>query len=349
METLEVDMFAEARNAQLSAQDILGSGALKLIAPAKVNLFLGIGARREDGYHEVLTVFHALVLHDTLHVRRTPGIPDLPGELTARAQVSLPANAALIGPAQNLLVTVDVIDKTGAVVRALDIPASENLVTRALDGLARRVGYNADERIAIHIEKNIPTQAGLGGGSSDAAAALLAAARLWGVAPDGPTLCEVAANLGADVAFFLEGGCALMEGAGERLKDRLTPAKVPIVLVKPPEGVPTAQCYARFDECPATPPAELVARTENATRAEDVPLFNSLASAAAQVAPAVAQVHDWLTLQVDPSKVLLSGSGSCLFAIADDFAQASRIASAACAQGWWSRATTMGNVKAAIV
>ncbi|WP_251212947.1 4-(cytidine 5'-diphospho)-2-C-methyl-D-erythritol kinase [Adlercreutzia murintestinalis] len=415
MDMLNVDMMAEARNAQLSADELLGPGALKAVAPAKVNLFLGVGTKRPDGYHTLVSVFHALALHDTLHFKRQAADAQVAqvrekvqaveacaaeadaevdasgvdaaeadalaaeadeaevgeakvskakvsktdaakADAPAHAACSLPPQTALVGPAKNLLVTVFSADKTQATVRSLDVPAAQNLVVRAIDALAHCVGYHADEHIVIHIEKNIPTQAGLGGGSADAAATLLAMARFWGVAPDCPTLREVAAGLGADVAFFLEGGCTLMEGTGERLKTHLDPAKLPVVLVRTPEGVSTAQAYARFDENPTSVPADLLAQAEDAADAAQVPLFNNLTPAAESLVPQLAVVRAWLADQLaaagvaDPAaRVLLCGSGSCTFAIADSFAQASGISAAACAQGWWSRPTTLSRLKATLV
>lgn len=345
LETLQVDMMAEARNAQWSAEAFLGPGALRAVAPAKVNLFLGVGARRADGYHDVVNVMHALALHDVLHVHRSAE----PWE----AEVELPAHQAVAGPAGNLLISVATADKTRAVVRALDIPAAENLAVRALDALARAIGYDARERIAVHIEKQVPVQAGLGGGSSDAAAMLVAAACLWGLSADDPALHDVAAGLGADVAFFLQGGCARLTGAGERLEAQLEPMKQSVVLVKPPVGVSTAQAYARFDADPQPVPADLLARAEGAACASDVPLFNNLAPAAEALAPELVAVRDWLRASAAEEmsgcepQVLLCGSGSCTFALTDTFAQASRIAARAAAQGWWARATTLSPLKAA--
>lgn len=442
-DTLQVDMMAEARNAQWSADAFLGPGAIKAVAPAKVNLFLGVGEQRADGYHDVVNVMHALALHDVLYFHRAEGAsevvrdasrlasagyardgaagrseaengaPDAAARVQSAAELS--PYAAVVGPAENLTVTVTMADKTQAVVRALDIPAAENLVVRALDALARAIDYEAPERIAVQVEKNVPHQAGLGGGSSDAAAALAVAARWWGLAPDAPVLQEVAAGLGADVAFFLQGGCSLLAGAGERAEARLEPAKLPVVLVKPSEGVSTAQAYAQFDAAPQLVPDAMLAQARDATCACDVPLFNNLAPAAEALVSELADVRVWLVEQLAEaeagasaaalsgasstqdvaetgsasladtaskdalvmpgvqetgsalqtgaaapgdaacalaalpaaSRVLLCGSGSCTFGIADSFAQASRIAARASARGWWARATSLSSLKAA--
>ncbi|WP_165062662.1 4-(cytidine 5'-diphospho)-2-C-methyl-D-erythritol kinase [Adlercreutzia sp. ZJ154] len=352
METLTVDMMAEARNAQWSADTFLGPGALKVIAPAKVNLFLAVGRHRGDGYHDVVNVMHALALHDVLYFHRNAQ--------SWCAPEKLPSHMAAVGPANNLLVNITTADKTQAAIRALDVPASENLVTRALAKLAHAIDYKTFESISIHIEKNIPHQAGLGGGSSDAAAALVAAANMWGLPSDAPVLYEVASSLGADVAFFLQGGCALLSGAGECLKSRLQPAKTPIVLAKPHAGVSTAQAYARFDEDAQFAPSDLLAQVESAKLASEVPLYNNLSSAAEFLVPELVSVREKLEeyLAGDISaaapsavcnQVLLCGSGSCTFAITDSFSQASRIAAEARTNGWWARATTLSSLKAAIL
>lgn len=383
-DTLQVDMMAEARNAQWSADAFLGPGSVKAVAPAKVNLFLGVGQQRADGYHDVVNVMHALALHDVLHFHR-----GALGEAALEGAEAMPAHMAVAGPAGNLTVSVTTADKTQPVVRALDIPAAENLVVRALDALARAIGYEVPERIAVHIEKNVPHQAGLGGGSSDAAAALAVAAHWWGLAPDAPVLHEVAAALGADVAFFLQGGCVLLMGAGERAEAHLEPAKLPVVLVKPAAGVSTAQAYAQFDAAPQPVPPAVLAQVQDAARACDVPLFNNLAPAAEALVPELADVRAWLVEQLSEaeeggaavtslstqvgaelggtalvgatpsgeacalaalpavSRVLLCGSGSCTFGIANSFAQASRIAARASARGWWARATSLSSLKAA--
>ena len=118
---LTVDMLGAARDAQWSALAFMGPGSVRAMAPAKVNLFLGVGERRADGRHEVLTVMHALALHDTLHVQVRPADQAADGD-------DLPSHAAVGGPACNLRVTVDVADKGAGGVP--DIPACENIVFR---------------------------------------------------------------------------------------------------------------------------------------------------------------------------------------------------------------------------
>ncbi|TLM78483.1 MAG: 4-diphosphocytidyl-2C-methyl-D-erythritol kinase, partial [Actinobacteria bacterium] len=183
---------------------------LVVTAPAKVNLFLGVGAARPDGYHDVTTVLHALSLHDTLE----------------------------ISPAETL--TLDCEPDLG-------IPAEKNLAWRAATEFSRAVGR--EPAVALRLRKRIPHGAGLGGGSSDAAAVIAGLASLWGLPRDDERCEAVARALGADVAFFLEpAGAALMTGRGDVIEQALRPlAGVPVALVRPETPVPTPAAYAAFD------------------------------------------------------------------------------------------------------
>ncbi len=250
--TRKVDMLAAAREAQWSADTFLGPGATKVVAPAKVNLVLGVGDRRDDGFHEVANVMHAVSLHDVLYVRTEPlAASPLDAYRTEDGTLDLPDHLAVVGPEDNILVSVDCSDKTALDAdHALNVPARDNIVCRAVDGLACSLGRAGFERVLIRIEKNIPHQGGLGGGSSDAAAVLTALASRWQLDARDSRVAEVACTLGSDVAFFLEGGCALFGGAGECFVRSLEPMKLPIVLVKPFVGVSTPAAYRAFDEVP---------------------------------------------------------------------------------------------------
>lgn len=373
--TSKVDMLAAAREAQWSADTFLGPGSVKVVAPAKVNLLLAVGARREDGYHDVRNIMHAISLHDVLYVHAaslsaedfayevskggvSAGSPVGGRESDADARVSfapedLPAHLAVGGPAENVLVSIDLADKSGANPdEPLKVAARDNLVFKAIDLLARELGREELERVSVRIEKDIPHQGGLGGGSSDAAAVLVALASRWGVAADDPAVEGVARRLGSDVAFFLRGACALYEGAGEIFSRSLDPMKLPVVLVKPNGGVSTPAAYRAFDEGPAEVPASVSQAAVSATRADEVPLFNNLASAAEGLAPELAEVRAWLGEQAGVASsddVLLCGSGATTFAITDSFSDACTIAAAASARGWWARAATFTSLRAAQV
>jgi len=318
-------------------------GMVKLVAPAKVNLFLGIGGLRPDGYHEATTVMHALSLHDVLHMDY---FPESPG---------------------GLQVEVDCYSREG--LPALDVASEDNLVLRAIRLLAQKLGRDCDESFRIRVEKHIPFEAGLGGGSSDAAAALVGAARFWGLdAPDfgsmgasatdsqagapkapAPEVLAAAAELGSDVSFFLYGGCACLTGTGEAYSHRLDPMKKAAVLVKPDKGVSTREAYRLFDEDPLPVPDVVRDKAAAALRAQDVPLFNNLAPAAEKLCPELATIRAWLGEQPGVEGVLLCGSGSATAALCTNFEDACRISGAAQLEGWWARTTALSALGAAAV
>lgn len=336
-----VDMLAEAREAQWTALSFMGEDAIKLVAPAKVNLFLGVGKRRADGYHDVVNVMHALALHDNIYMCVTEG--------DAEDKHAAPEGRAFAGPKGNIAVSIEMVDKTQMLAApgeraAIEVRAADNLVFKAIDLLARELGIEQAQEISVRVEKHVPMQAGLGGGSSDATAALVGMAHFWGLEDDGKALRAVASKLGADVAFFLDGGCGLFTGVGDVLERSLEPMKDALVLVRPDAGVPTSECYAAFDADPVPAPADLLAQVEDATSASEVPLFNNLAPAACSIVPELAEVAEWLA--ASSSSVLLSGSGSATYAIVDSYSEAARIAGEANARGWWARATSFSSLRA---
>ena len=312
----EVNLLAAAREAQWSAAAFMGPNTMKLVSPAKVNLLLAIGARREDGYHDADTIMHALALHDTLYLRAEGVSTD---ELAKRvAEGGARADVAVGGPADNLVMTIDLADRTG---QDLAVPAADNLAFKAADRLSRAVGRDLPEAIQLRIEKHIPAQGGLGGGSSNAAAVLVGLAKAWDLAADDERVADVA---------------------------RLETSRRTVVLVKPAEGVSTAEAYKRFDAAPRPVPEEELARDLAATRADDVALANNLAPAAEALLPELSVIRAWLAEQAGENNVLLSGSGSATFALVDIFAEASRIATAAAARGWWARPTSLSGLRAAV-
>lgn len=337
-ESMNVNMIEAARDAQWDPVRFLGADYLRLIAPAKVNLFLGIGGIRPDGRHSATTVMQALLLHDTLY-------------MNARAEAwqwpedgKLPSWQAVGGPADNVLVTLDVVDKGTPL--PLQTNATDNLVFKAVDTLCRLIGHDQPLTVNIRLEKVIPHQAGLGGGSSDAAATLAGLAKKLGLADDDARIIQAAQALGTDVAFFLRGGATLLDGAGENYVRSLLPLKAPMVLVKPEGGVSTAAAYQAFDEGHEPVPAELLALAESATRAEEVPLFNNLTAPAEQLLPPIADVRAMLTADPAVQGCLLSGSGACVFAVVESSADALRLAAEAGKRGWWARATSGSPLRA---
>ena len=187
-------------------------GPLTRKAPAKANLFLRILARESSGFHGIETLFCLLDLADDLTAERRPG-----------DSVSIDVRGAVVGPAQ------------------------DNLAVRAVDMVLQATG----RQFGVHLtlEKRIPMQAGLGGGSSDAAAALILTNQLAGNPVPRHELLQFAARLGSDVPFFLsEARLALAWGHGERMLRLPALPEAPALLLVPAEGMPTAEAYAWIDQ-----------------------------------------------------------------------------------------------------
>lgn len=279
---------------------------LRVLAPAKVNLFLGIGSVRPDGYHQLTSVFHALGLADEIEIR----------------------------PAERLTVTTD---------PDLGIPEQLNLAYRAAVDMGSAFGR--DPLVAIHVVKRIPHGAGLGGGSSDAAGVIAGLACLWGIDLADDQCLSVARCLGADVPFFLTGGAALMTGRGDVLERALPPLPgVPVALVRPPLPVSTAQAYRTFDLDPVAAGdhravVDALERSDSSALARS--LANNLESAAATVVPEVAEAVAWVRSRPGVMGALVAGSGSAVFALCEDPVVSRRVAEEACGQGWWSTATEL--------
>ena len=303
-------------------------GWTRVLAPAKVNLHLAIGARRDDGYHEAATVMHALNLHDVLYLRRCA--PDALGATDAE------------GPLVRMV--------AGSGIEVPQIASEDNLAAKAVVRLAEDLQLPpAEMNLEIRIEKNIPAQAGLGGGSSDAAAALAGAAALWGVDPDDERIEAVARTLGADVAFFLHGGCAYLEGTGDAFVHALEPSRKSVVLVKPEGGVSTAEAYRRFDESPSYIDVSRAAQVRAATAADDIEPFNNLALASERIMPELAEVREWLDRDPRTQGSLLCGSGAATFALCEDFQAACALVAQARARGWWARTTALGAARCTVL
>ena len=307
------------------------SQTIKVIAPAKVNLHLGIGAAQPDGYHAATSVLHAVSLHDTLTMRFEEAAPGAGLAVQVRCQ-GAPG------------------------IEAPEIASEDNIAHKAIVALAQALGRTADESVTVDILKAIPHAAGLGGGSSDAAAALAGAAQAWGVDALSDQVVKVAAGLGADVPFFLYGGCVCMTGRGDVFDHELAPMRKPLVLVRPDAGVSTAAAYKAFDECGTPESAEETQAACAAQSAEDLPLFNNLAVASEQVLPQLANMRAWLEAQpgverdaAGKPEVLLSGSGSASFAVCESMDAAYALVAAAKLQGWWARSCSFAPIGARVL
>ncbi len=247
----------------------------EVAAPAKLNLFLHINGRRADGYHLLQSAFMLIDWCDTLHFElRHDG-------RIRRSDVGTPDPA---------------------------LP-EEDLAVRAARALQEASGttLGAD----IWLEKRIPSQAGMGGGSSDAASCLLALQRLWGVQLPAGKLREIALGLGADVPFFLGGGHAWVEGIGEQLTPlALPPAR--FVVVKPPAGLPTDAIFRAPQLKRDTETATIQGFAANSSGRLYGFGHNDLQPVAQTLCPQVGQSLDWLSMQ--GLKGRMTGSGSAVFA-----------------------------------
>lgn len=273
---------------------------LVLGAPAKVNLTLAVGPRRPDGYHEVDTVCLALALADRLEVRR-----GAPGEALALT-VDGPAAAGVPADAANLAWRA----------------------ARVVQERARALGRPVHD-LTLRLEKRVPGEAGLGGGSADAAAALLGASRCLGLDPDDPELVRALGALGSDCPFFLVAratGLARCTGRGECVAPLPAPAPLALVVVTPGFGCSTARVYGAFrppETARATPaPPDLAGPITLAA-----PLRNDLAAAAFAVEPRLERFGALLQ-DVASGRFRLSGSGSSFFALAESESAASALAAA---------------------
>lgn len=297
----------------------------KIISPAKVNLVLAVGEKQESGFHEVQTIMHSLALHDTLSMRRFDDEGSGDG-----LQVMLKCESSF---------TID----------PLLIKAEENIAYKAVVELAKALGRTQDETIEMVLNKVIPAEAGLGGGSSNAAAALVGAATLWGVGVEDERVQEVASRLGADVSFFLKGGCARLSGKGDVFEAQLEPRSGFVLLVRPDAGVSTGKAYAAFDEDPVLPSSEYLSSIASLNAAADVSLYNNLEKAACSVTPVVAQVLEWGRAAAGEENVVLCGSGSAVCCIFDSYQAACEASVEARKHEWWTRVTSFSPLGAAIV
>lgn len=276
--------------------------SVSLPAFAKINLDLRVLGTRADGFHDLKTVFQSLMLFDnvTVTVRRGP-----------------------------LAVTCD----------EPDIPTDQrNLVWKAASLLYRmHTGRSSAPRdIAIDLRKRIPSEAGLGGGSADAAMTLLALNALWRLDLDMATLSRIAARLGADVPYFLVGGTALGLGRGDDIYPLADMAPVHVVILRPGFGVATADAYRWFDDeqrRPLKDPAPR--RIPPGWPAWSATLRNDLEGAVVRHHPAIGRIRQSL-LDAGAAFAAMSGSGSAVFGLFERADAARRTANDLARPGWLS-------------
>lgn len=249
---------------------------MEIEAPAKINLFLRVLGRRPDGFHEIDTLMVPISLSDRLVIRPM----DEPGVRFSCDDKSLPTDR-------------------------------QNLVVRAAEDFLAESGVESGVEIELH--KRIPHGAGLGGGSSDAATTLLALNRIFhGVLTD-DVIHALAARLGSDVPFFLVRGPAFCRGRGEHVVPAPFSARIPLLLVKPPFGVPTPWAYRRWKEAVEIPGIEYGPQSFDWGE-----MVNDLERPVFEKFIFLAALKHWLRAQPEVAGALLSGSGSTVLAVLRD-------------------------------
>ncbi len=287
--------------------EMRSDGWLFTRAYAKVNLTLDVLGRRADGYHELASVLQTVALADTLAFRALPN-----------GQIEVFCDApALRGP--------------------------ENLVYRAVEALRGATGCRRGVR--IELQKRIPAQGGLGGGSSDAAMVLLVLNRWWHLGLARERLLELAASLGSDVPFFVLGGTALVEGRGERVTPLPDLPGMWVMLLKPSVAVSTPAAFRALTPADYTD-GQATATLVSAIRGSALPsldgLMNALEARVCQEYPAVAESRAAF-FQAGAQFVCMSGSGPTLFALFPSLAEAAPVYQALLGEGrqvWLTRAVS---------
>jgi len=270
--------------------------------PAKLNLFFEVLARHDDGYHEIETLMCPIDLYDTLYFKEDPS-----------GQIGLQCERDS-GPG----------DPSGSGLGELP-EGGDNLAVRACELLREQTGARCGA--SLRLVKRIPTAAGLGGGSSDAAAAMVVANQGWRLGQSLDDLARIAAKLGSDVPFFLVGGPAICRGRGERVEPVAGLAALHFVVVRPPAGLSTAAVYGAC-RVPAKPrplkPLLDALKRGDINRAGRL-LFNRLQPAAESLSPWIARLRREFD-GLDCPGHGMSGSGTSYFGLCRHAKHARRIA-----------------------
>lgn len=287
-----------------SAAVCFNSSAMRLLAPAKINLHLRVGKRRDDGFHSLVSWFVTIGLFDNLVLQKRA----LPERSRSGADIAEP------------------------MLLECDLPGlpcdGRNLVVKVANGLAEELASEGDlAPIRAVLKKRIPMGAGLGGGSSDAARAILGLNQLWGVNRAADLLSSFAARFGSDLPFFLHGPSSICCGRGEIVQPIGKPAPRWAVLILPEIAMPTVAVYRSFDELGLGSEQDLRDEPDwkqwtGLDSAELLPrLVNDLEPAAFAVSSALGELRDQCQRALGRI-VRMSGSGSSLFSLFDEAVEA---------------------------
>ncbi|MBT6641934.1 MAG: 4-(cytidine 5'-diphospho)-2-C-methyl-D-erythritol kinase [Planctomycetaceae bacterium] len=281
-------------------------------APAKLNFSLAVLNRRHDGFHEIESLMVPVSLYDRLHMQRCPD-----GEFSLEVIFA----GRLAGELSHSL--------------ACDVPDDDrNLVLRAARLLAERA--NVEAGLRIRLEKHIPSGAGLGGGSSDAASALFAASKIWNLDWTKDQLAELSTELGSDIPWFFAGSAGLVHGRGEHVTPIDGIPALDVVIACPSDGLSTAKVYAAC-EPDVQRRGEAVSLTtylqENSIRQALPLMHNSLQQPARTLTPSVDALLSDMA-KYDALHPVLTGSGSACFSICRTAKEASQLAACLESAGW---------------
>ena len=302
----------------------------KLIAPAKVNLGLSVGFDVSSGRHPVETIMQTISLADEIRVRIERDATD-PG------------------------ISISMRNCSGLECDYSQLSLEDNLIYKAIVEFTARIGAELTSRFEIEVDKRIPAESGLGGGSSDCAAVIAMMAELAGLDPRGEAAIATARALGSDIAFFLEGGCALMGGFGEELVEAFETPALDMVIIRPKSGLSTGLVYREYDrlsDASAAPAnlEQLAAALRAKAPAKQLAslMANDLQEAACAIEPDVSRTLDALVLAPGTIRAMLSGSGSAVFAICDSAQSAEETAQLATSHGLFAVAVHSVQLGAAV-
>lgn len=281
---------------------------LHIAAPAKVNLYLGVHDETDGaGYHRVDSVMASLGICDEVVIEAAPQL-------------------------------------CVACTPPVDVPQESNTCHLAVLAAAQAFGRSCDYRVTV--VKNLPDRAGLGGSSSDAAAVIYGLCLLWGEDPQDSRAYAAARSVGADVPFFLSGCPTFLVERGDVVEEVLPPIEgVHLALAKRSDpGITAGEAYAEFDREPVR--AGDVAATLEALRTGDARslaahLSNNLEAVAFRIMPDLRDLRDWMAALPGALTAMVTGSGSCVFAICETAADAEAIAEESLEQGLWAVSTTL--------
>lgn len=270
-------------------------------APAKLNLYLEVLGRRADGFHEIETLMVSVSLFDQLRLT-----PHTGSQIEFRCEW---------------------VSGYGSTLDLGKLPTdSSNLVVRALNRLREVSGVQ--QGLRVELRKRIPTSAGLGGGSSDAAAALIGANQIWNLNWSRERLSEIASELGSDVPYFFFGAPAVCRGRGEQIEPIASDLQQHVVIIRPPEGLSTPAVYKQVELSSIPNRIEPTLACMQGRQVRDISrcMFNRLQPAATRVSPWIGR----LQREFDRLDVLghqMSGSGSSYFGFCRSARHARRIGS----------------------